>query len=81
MTDSNKTLYEYIVQYKRDHDGLSPTYEQIMQNCGIASKSTVGYKLRRLEDDGLIRLLRNEKNYVQGIMVNRGRWSLSDVVW
>lgn len=46
-------IFEYIVGYKSDHDGLAPDVASIGQACGV-NISTVRYHLPRLENEGLI---------------------------
>jgi SOS-response transcriptional repressor LexA len=48
-------VYEFIVTYKRGHDGNSPTFREIMEGCAITSTSMVLYYLTGLEKRGLIR--------------------------
>ena len=48
-------LYRYIVDYKRAHDGNSPTLREIV-DAGLASSTSVAdYRLAALEEAGLIR--------------------------
>jgi DNA-binding FadR family transcriptional regulator len=69
-------LYKYIVTYKTEHDGNSPKYDQIKEDCGISSTSVVRDRLVRLERQGKITLLRKDGGHVQGIAVKGGRWTL-----
>lgn len=48
-------VYQFIVNYKRRHDGNSPTFREIMEGCTITSTSMVLYYLTGLEKRGLIR--------------------------
>ena len=52
--NNRQAIYEFIVQFKIDHDGNSPTYREIMAAIGISSSSTVAYYLNQLEEAGLI---------------------------
>jgi SOS-response transcriptional repressor LexA len=57
-TDSRaptERIYKYIVTYKRDHDGNSPTIREIMEECEISSTSMVVFYLNKLVGKGLIR--------------------------
>lgn len=49
-----RQVYEFIVAYKRAHDGCAPTIREIMVACGYLTTSAVYYMLKRLQDDGLI---------------------------
>lgn len=50
-----QAVFNFIVEYKRAHDGIPPSYEQIRVGVGIASKSTVSGLLARLERAGVIK--------------------------
>jgi SOS-response transcriptional repressor LexA len=45
----------FIVKYKREHDGNSPTIREIMDDCKISSTSMVFWYLNQLENLGYIR--------------------------
>lgn len=65
-------VYDYIVQFKSEHDGISPTYREIMDAVdGIGSISVVDYHLTKLEDDGLIKRLERKQGH---IMVTGAHW-------
>ena len=49
-------VFDYIVDYKSKHDGLSPAYRDIISAVGISSTSTVRYYLDNLEKRGKIEL-------------------------
>ncbi len=61
-------IFDYIVRYKRAHDGLSPSAKYLAEVCYVAT-STVRYHLYRLEGEGRIRLVKGG-----GIEVIGGRW-------
>jgi len=65
-------VLDFIVEFKRSHDGNSPCNREIADGCGIASTSTVDYYLRRLEASGLI-----ERGGVRMIRVAGGAWALT----
>ena len=54
-TGTVESVYNSIIAYKRAHDGNSPTFREIMEDCGISSTSVVLYYLNKLEQRGLIR--------------------------
>lgn len=66
-------IYRWIVQYKRVHDGLSPTYREIGIQFGIQSSSLVSYILSDLEHAGLIKI---NPGVGRGIRVVGGQWSM-----
>jgi repressor LexA len=53
-TSRAKVVFEFIVGFKRAHDGISPSMREILEGCDISSTSLVNYYLERLVDKGLI---------------------------
>lgn len=49
-------IYQFIVDFKAQHDGNSPSVREIMTAAGITSTSVTDYHLRALERQGRIRL-------------------------
>ncbi len=68
---SRQAVFDFIVTYKRAHDGNSPTLRQIMNGRRISSTSVVHNILIGLERDGYIRILPGS----QGIVVIGGAWA------
>ena len=68
MTKTNDVM-SYIEQYKKDNDGLSPSYRDIGDNCNMPSPSHVHWVIGQLEKDGLI------KRLARGIKIVGGKWS------
>jgi hypothetical protein len=62
-------VFDFIVQYKRTHDGNAPSVQDIADGC-LLSKSGVKYHLLKLENARRIRL----KGY-RGIEVVGGEWT------
>jgi SOS-response transcriptional repressor LexA len=73
-------VYDFIVEYKREHDGNSPTIREIGDACKITSTSVVIYWLIRLENQGFIR--RPEpamgNRYAAKIEVIGGKWRIEE---
>jgi predicted transcriptional regulator len=61
-------VFEFIVAFKHEHDGNSPTIREIMVNCRISSTSMVCFYLNQLVAKGLIK--RPDAN----IEVVGGKW-------
>ncbi len=61
-------VYKYIIKYKSDNDGLSPSMREIMAQ-GVSSTSVVDWHLKKLEQEGKIRC-----SGVRGIKVTGGEW-------
>lgn len=72
-TYDRQEIFDWIVAYKRSHDGNSPTVQEIMDGCGVSSKSVVYYILLDLRKLGLIELPGYNKD--RQIRVVGGRWS------
>lgn len=62
-------IFEAIVRYKQEHDGLSPTLSELAERCSL-SVSAIRYHLMRLELTGHIRW-----HGRRGIVVLGGEWS------
>jgi SOS-response transcriptional repressor LexA len=68
-------VYHFIVQYKKGHDGNSPTIREIMDGCELTSTSLVRYYLIELARHGLIRM--PEKGAAAKIEVIGGYWMIT----
>ncbi len=66
-------LFNFIVGFKSEHDGNSPTIREIMVGCDIPSTSVCSYNLRLLAKSGRIRLF--EGVHASRIEVVGGHWS------
>lgn len=65
-------VYQFIIAYKGDHDGNSPTLREIAAGIGLASVSDLPTRLRRLEQVGLIWLTGSGPG--QRICITGGKW-------
>lgn len=76
MNDDNPTtreqVFDFLVDYKREHDGLAPALKEIAEAC-ILSESTVKYHLFMLERENRIRIQGR-----RGIEIIGGVWDLLD---
>ena len=68
--ETTRAILSYIIAYKRRHDGLSPTYRDIMRAVGISSTSVVAGHIHRLQAAGRLRLGPGGRGFV----VPGGRW-------
>jgi SOS-response transcriptional repressor LexA len=68
-------VFEFIVDFKKDHDGNSPTVREIAKKCKISSISTVSFILDELDESGKIKLLNNGQS--RQIHVVGGSWTLN----
>jgi hypothetical protein len=53
---NREQVFQYIVEYKREHDGVAPSIKEIAETC-ILSISTVKHHLFMLERTKRIRIL------------------------
>lgn len=74
FTERLEKLYGFIVDYKRQNDGIAPSIVEMGEHLGIRSTSLVGYYLRRLVADGRIVM---EKKRSRHISVPGGCWSMA----
>ena len=64
------SIFHFIISYKTENDGLSPTYREICEECGISSTSVVRYHLLKLEQEGKIAFGKKKR----GIKIIGGEW-------
>jgi SOS-response transcriptional repressor LexA len=55
VTPQRVKVFNFILTYKCQNDGNSPTFREIMDACRISSTSMVVYYLKQLEKMGMIR--------------------------
>ena len=65
-------IFAAIIKFKTENDGNSPSLKQLGEMVGLASKSTVHYHLRNLEQQGKIKLLDGK---AKSIIVKGGKWT------
>lgn len=67
------SLYDFIIAYKKEHDGNSPCVREMCNEIGIRSTSLLVYYLEALEDRGLIRV---DSGKERSICVTGGQWRM-----
>ena len=65
-------IFRFIVKYKEDNNGISPTVAEIAEHMGGLSSSMVNMYLRTLQDQGRITL--PPKGVARGIQVDKSAW-------
>jgi DNA-binding transcriptional regulator YhcF (GntR family) len=65
-------VYQYIVEYKRQHDGLSPSITEMARALSM-NRTTARYHVLMLEHEGRIRLVGR-----RAIQVIGGAWDLPE---
>jgi SOS-response transcriptional repressor LexA len=71
MTDSQQIVFDFIVSYKRKHDGVAPSLAEICDACGLKAKSHVSVILQQLHSCDLIRF---KPGVSRSVQVIGGRW-------
>ena len=71
---SREQVYDFLVQYKRVHDGNSPSTQEIAEACNM-STTTVSYHLTRLEIDNRIHVPGNRRRMIEII---GGHWDIEE---
>ena len=74
MHTKAQQVYEFIVQYKEQNDGLSPTVDDITETCGFSSKSITYHHLRMLCKAGLLTAVTSGRGRVRGWRVTGATW-------
>lgn len=66
-------VYRFIIRYKSENDGNSPSVRDICDALRINSTSVCSYHLRRLVQDGRIGM---SKKSSRSIVVVGGQWNM-----
>ncbi len=74
LSKKPQAIYQFIVDYKQQNDGNSPTIREILRQCRVSSTSMVKYYLDSLVDQGLIQM--TSSNGHRKIIVVGGSWEL-----
>lgn len=67
MTRKQKELLDFIRAYQAEHDGVSPSFDEMAAATGNKSKSQVPFVLNALEQEGYIRRLRRRARAIEVI--------------
>lgn len=72
---TKEEVLNFIINFKAENDGNSPSLEEIAEGCGLPTTgtSTASYFLDRLEADGKLR-----HGGVRSIEVVGGEWRLKE---
>ena len=71
-TPPRMDIYQFIVEYKKAHDGNSPSIREIVRGLDLSSPSIAAYHLTRLVQLNMIRL--REDGSSRTIEITGGRW-------
>ncbi len=71
LGDTSLMVYEFILRFCEDNNGLPPSHSDIVDGLELSSTSVVNYHLRKLEEAGKIERL----NYhSRNMRIIGGRW-------
>lgn len=70
---SLELIFDFILKYKRTHDGCSPSIREIQRNCNIHSTSRVSYYLHKLAADN--KIIYHADGRSRSLEVIGGKWS------
>lgn len=62
----------FVIEYKKSHNGNSPSYDEIMDACGVSSKSEVKRILGNMEAAGLLK-----RNGRRSIEIPNSKWQIT----
>lgn len=66
MTEREKELLEYIIEYKKVN-GFSPSYADMKDGINTKSNTHINIMLDHLEDDGYIKRRKNQARTIKVI--------------
>lgn len=67
-------VYDFIVAWKKAHDGNSPSIRQLTDECNTGSTSVTAHILEKLESEGRIKV---EDRQARQIVVIGGEWRMA----
>lgn len=76
LSGREQAVLGFIIRYKMEHDGISPTMREIAMRCDISSTSQVARSLEALEREGHIRRPEISSRHIE---VVGGRWVAPEV--
>lgn len=74
LTPRHERIYDFILNFKQDHDGVSPTVLEICSGCEIRSSSVVCHCLTTLELLGMVKCGYGTGRRSRMISIPGGRW-------
>ena len=72
-TPKQEKIFQFIMDFKSQHDGNSPTFREIMDGCDFSSTSVVSFHIEKLIALGRLSM-REHDNGSRMICVNGGQW-------
>lgn len=78
LTDRQRAMLAFIIRYKAETQGHSPTIREMQRAAGITSTSLVNYNLERLARRGCIEIVREGAGSALDIRIPGARWIAPD---
>lgn len=72
---TREDVFQFLVNYKRTHDGNTPTTREIAEACCLSSTSSVRYHLLKLELDDRIRTYGDRQRRIE---IVGATWDFAD---
>ena len=69
-------LHAFIIQYKIENDGISPSIREMGEYLEVKSTGLVFFYLRKLEAAGRIVVVKNQRRHIS---IPGGQWNLTQV--
>ena len=65
MTPVQKRLFDYLRRYLADNEGVAPSFDQMKDALGLASKARIRILLEALEEQGYISAPKNRARRIE----------------
>lgn len=78
LTAKQKALHSFIAVYQKRNDGVSPSFAEMRDAMGLASKSGVHRHLEAMEKRGAIRRLHNRHQAIEVLDLRAQRIPIFD---
>jgi repressor LexA len=74
LTQLQKQALDFIVSYQAESGGVSPTFQEIIEHVGCASKSAAHRLTAALEERGFIRRMKNHARAIEVLRLSNGEY-------
>lgn len=81
LSSESIRVFDFIIAFKKENDGVAPALAEIRDACGISSKSVAKTRVAELENAGfVVRIKCGEKYSARGIKVIGGEWTYKEPI-
>ena len=74
-----KEILDFVRSFMLKNHGHSPTYREIQNELGLSSPSVVNYHLKKLEEEGHLRLSHGKSRLITLVAQDEGAFKLVPV--